>query len=123
MTEPFKFVVSNDPAKARQAIGTLGVPTDYLTDNSGDYMVNDVVSYQGVLYRCTLDHTAGNPVSFPARWSPWSVSAADPAAARGALVAMHGDVVDSGGAVVVGVKARIVLDEYGDIDDIIMMED
>ena len=94
MTEPFKFVVSNDPAKARQAIGTLGVPTDYLTDNSGDYMVNDVVRYTDPapspttdltgLYACITDHTVGSPKDFPSRWrlvaaGSWSGLAGKPA--------------------------------------------
>ena len=63
---------------ARKALGTLGVPTDYLTDNSGDYMVNDVVRYTDPaptpsadltgLYACIVDHTAGSPKDYPARW-------------------------------------------------------
>ena len=78
MTEPFKFVVSNDPAKARQAIGTLGVPADYDVSGSGDYMVNDVVRYTDPspspttdltgLYVCITDHTVGSPKDYPTRW-------------------------------------------------------
>lgn len=78
MTEPFKFVVSNDPAKARQAIGTLGVPADYDVSGSGDYMVNDVVRYTDPaptptadlsgLYACIVDHTSGSPKVQPGRW-------------------------------------------------------
>ena len=78
MTEPFKFVVSNDPAKARQAIGTLGVPADYDVSGSGDYMVNDVVRYTDPapspttdftgLYACITDHTSGSPKAQPGRW-------------------------------------------------------
>ena len=78
MTEPFKFVVSNDPAKARQAIGTLGVPADYDVSGSGDYMVNDVVRYTDPdgtseedatgLWRCTVDHTSDSPVESPSSW-------------------------------------------------------
>lgn len=79
MTEPFKFVVSNDPAKARQAIGTLGVPADYDVSGSGDYMVNDVVRYTDPnpspsadftgVYACITDHTSGSPKDYPSRWS------------------------------------------------------
>lgn len=91
MTEPFKFVVSNDPAKARQAIGTLGVPADYDVSGSGDYMVNDVVRYTDPspspttdltgLYVCITDHTSGSPKDYPARWE--LVSAASYAALSG----------------------------------------
>ena len=59
-------------------VGGLGVPTDYLTDNSGDYMVNDVVRYTDPapsptadltgLYACITDHTAGSPKDQPSRW-------------------------------------------------------
>ena len=84
MTEPFKFVVSNDPAKARQAIGTLGVPADYDVSGSGDYMVNDVVRYTDPaptpttdltgLYACVTDHTSGSPKVQPGRWELMSAS-------------------------------------------------
>ena len=72
------ILLATTEAVARQAIGTIGVPTDYLTDNSGDYMVNDVVRYTDPaptptadasgLYVCITDHTVGSPKDYPARW-------------------------------------------------------
>ena len=63
---------------ARKALGTLGVPTDFLADGTGDYMVNDVVRYTDPspsptadltgVYACITDHTAGSPKDQPSRW-------------------------------------------------------
>ena len=68
---------SDAATAARQALDTLGVPTDY--SGTGDYMVNDVVRYTDPapsptsdltgLYRCVTDHTTGSPKDYPARWS------------------------------------------------------
>ena len=72
------LLAADDAAGVRVAAGTLGVPTDFLTDNSGDYMVNDVVRYTDPaptptadltgLYACITDHTSGSPKDYPARW-------------------------------------------------------
>jgi hypothetical protein len=123
VTEPFKFVVSNDPAKARQAIGTLGVPADYDVSGSGDYMVNDVVRYTDPaptpttdltgLYACITDHTSGSPKDYPSRWKRVVAQAGW----------VPGVVVDASGAVASGKRARVVLDADGEIDDIIIEED
>lgn len=85
MTEPWKFVVSNDGVKARQAIGTLGIPTDYDTSGEGDYRVGDQVRFTDPepsstedttgLYRCITDHTSGSPKDQPSRWELVSAQA------------------------------------------------
>jgi len=83
---------SDAATAARQAIGTLGVPTDFLADGTGDYMVNDVVRYTDPspsptadftgVYACTVDHTSGSPKDQPSRWqlvvptSPGAIGAA-----------------------------------------------
>ena len=72
------LLAADDAAGVRQALGTLGVPTDYLTDNSGDYMVNDVVRYRGALARANTDHTSASPVDSPSRWDVIAAASAIP---------------------------------------------
>lgn len=90
MAEPWKFVVSNDKAKARKALDTLSIPVDYDISGAGDYMITDVVRYADPaptstvdktgIYQCIVDHTSGSPKDYPLRWelvqSPTSIGAA-----------------------------------------------
>lgn len=79
----------------RGLAGAPGVQWRGAWDTSGDsdYLVNDLVSWQGSVYICTVDHTAGEPDLFPERWSLFASKGAAGSGGDGAFV---GPVVPTG---------------------------
>lgn len=49
-------------------IGTANWCGEWLVDESGDYLIGDIVSRNGSSYVCVIDHTSGDPELFPSRW-------------------------------------------------------
>lgn len=60
----FNLVSADDPGKGRRALNAPSIPTEWDDSGDGDYMVGDLVTRHGSLYRVTVDHTSGDPESF-----------------------------------------------------------
>lgn len=79
--EPLDLSINVAPGELSLGVvlvgGSQGVPGpqgvtwrgEWLSDGSGDYLINDLVSWQGNVYICTVDHTAGDPTVYTSRWA------------------------------------------------------
>lgn len=64
--------VTNDTATATATTGTWNQPFEW--DPNGVYFVGDLVTYQGVEYRCLKDHSNGKVPGANGSQSFWEVA-------------------------------------------------